>query len=261
MQMNGQSTNRFARVIRGLAATLVLLAAFPVMSAAAERSVVIVIEPWAPFADPGLERDGFLSALTRAAFAAAGYETRIEFLPWARALLEVKQGDRQVLMGAYYTPERAEVYWYSDPVYETRVGFIALDDFPVDSYDELRDLEGHTIGTGRGFANSEAFDSADYLDKEIVKDQVLNLRKLYNGRVDMVTGSFDRVPFTAREEGHDISRLKYIEPPLKTHTIHVGISRALDDGERIRDDFNRGLERIRANGTYQSILDAVGPGS
>lgn len=259
--MNGQSGKGGGRVVRGLAVTLALLTAIPAMGAATERSVVIVIEPWAPFADPELERDGFLSALTRAAFAAVGYETRIEFMPWARALLEVEQGDRQVLMGAYYTPERAEVYWYSDPVYETRVGFIALDDFPLDSYDGLHDLEDYTIGTGRGFANSEAFDSADYLNKEIVKDQVLNLRKLYSGRVDMVTGSFDRVPFTAREEGHDIARLKYIEPPLKTHTIHVGISRALDRGEQIRADFNRGLERIRANGTYQRILDEVGPGS
>ena len=224
-----------------------------------ERTLTIAIEPWAPFAAPDLPRNGFLSALTEAAVAAAGYDSRIQFLPWARALLEVKQGDREVLMGAYYTEERARVYWYSDPVYETRVGLIGLEGVGVESFDSLRDLTGYTIGVGRGFANSPEFDAADFLDKEIVENQNLNLRKLFSGRLDLITGSFDRVPSTAKNEGYDISRLRYLEPPLKTHTIHVGVSRALEDGEQIRDAINRGLAEIRANGTYERILREIGP--
>ena len=224
-----------------------------------ERTLTIAIEPWAPFAAPDLPRNGFLSALTRAAVDAAGYESRIQFMPWARALLEVRQGDREVLMGAYYTDERARVYWYSEPVYETRVGLIGLDGIGIETYDSLRDLTGYTIGVGRGFANSPEFDAAEFLDKEIVENQNLNLRKLFSGRLDLITGSFDRVPSTAKNEGYDISRLRYLEPPLKTHTIHVGVSRALPDGEAIRDAIYRGLAEIRANGTYERILEEIGP--
>ena len=251
----------FARVSRWWRASLVLLvlAVHTPAAHANDDSLIVAIEPWAPFASPDLPRNGFLSALTQAALEAAGLDSRIEFMPWARALLEVRQGDRQVLMGAYYTEERAKVYWYSEPVYETRVGLIGLDTLDIATFESLRDLTGYTIGVGRGFANSKAFDAAEFLEKEIVKDQVLNLRKLYSGRVDMITGSFDRIPFTAIEQDRDTERLVYLEPPLKTHTIHVGISRALDNGEEIRDAFDRGLAEIRANGTYERILREIGP--
>ncbi len=50
----------------------------------------------------------------------------------------------------------------------------------------LEDLRPYKIGMTRGAAISPEFDSANYLHKEKVKHDSLNVKKLLKGRVDLV---------------------------------------------------------------------------
>lgn len=238
-----------------LIAALALMVGTP---AAEARRVVMCTVPWAPFYDPGLEDDGFISEISRAAFNAAGHRAELEFMPWARAMLEVRQGDRHVLMGAYYTEERAETYIASDRIYTTSVGLVALEDLGVTSYDELRDLSEYTIGYGRGWATTDEFDNADYLDKEAADNNVLNVRKLYAGRIDMIAMNFDRFSQIAADEGFDPDEAVFLDPPLQSSGLYLMASRAIDDPETLIEGFNEGLEAIRENGRYDEIIERFG---
>ncbi|MEF8834480.1 MAG: transporter substrate-binding domain-containing protein [Halofilum sp. (in: g-proteobacteria)] len=238
-----------------LVVTLALVAAAP---AAEARRVVMCTVPWAPFYSPKLEEDGFISAISRAAFRSAGHDTVLEFMPWARAMLEVRQGDRHALMGAYYTEERAQTYIASDRIYTTSVGLVALKDLGVTSYDTLRDLSEYTIGYGRGWATTEEFDSADYLDKEAADNNVLNVRKLYAGRIDMIAMNFDRFSQIAADEGFDPEEVVFLDPPLQSSGLSLMVSRTIDDPESLVEDFNEGLRTIRENGRYDEILERFG---
>ena len=222
------------------------------------RELVMCTVPWAPFYGPELEQDGFITALSKAAFDAGGHDASIQFMPWARAMLEVEQGDRHALMGAYYTEERAETYVASDRLYTTRVGLVALKSLGVTEYDDLRDLQDYTIGYGRGWATTEEFDSAEYLDKEAADNNVLNVRKLYAGRIDMIAMNFDRFRRIAEEEGFDPSEAVFLDPALKESGLYVMVSRALDDPQAVIEDFNKGLKQIRDNGRYSEILGEFG---
>ena len=244
--------------IPGWMALVVALAVMAAAPAAEARRVVMATVPWAPLYDPGLEDDGFISELSRAAFRAGGHDTVLEFMPWARAMLEVRQGDRHVLMGAYYNEERAETYIFSDRIYTTSVGLVALKSLGVDSYNELRDLSGYTIGYGRGWATTEEFDNADYLDREVADNNVLNTRKLYAGRIDMIAMNFDRFSKIAEDEGFDPDRAVFLDPPLQSSGLYLLVSRAIEDPEGLVEDFNEGLETIRANGRYDEIIERFG---
>lgn len=228
-----------------------------------DDEIIVAIEPWAPFADEDLPGRGFLTRLTEAAFEAAGYEPRVEFIPWARALHDVEQGYRHVLMGLFYSEEREQVYRYSEPVYQAQVGLVARADFERDAYDSLQELVEYTIGIGRGFANSPEFDAAaeDYLNVDIATDHATHIPMLFAERIDMMAGTVDIILHAAEQQGHPAASMKVLEPPLMVHDIHIGVSRAIDDSERIRDDFNRGLRAIRADGTYDDIMARYGPGA
>ena len=239
-------------------ALLVALTLAFAATAAEARRVVMCTVPWAPFYDPGLEDDGFISEISRAAFRAAGHEAKLEFMPWARAMLEVRQGDRHVLMGAYYTDERAETYIASDRIYTTSVGLVALKDLGVSSYGELRDLSEYTIGYGRGWATTDEFDNADYLDKEAADNNVLNVRKLYAGRIDMIAMNFDRFSQIAADEGFDPDRAVFLDPPLQSSGLYLMASRAIENPETLIEEFNEGLEAIRQNGRYDEIIERFG---
>ena len=252
-------------MLRKLAATacrpllaVALAATTLVASEARARDLVMCTVPWAPFYGPELAGQGFITALSKAAFTAGGHRAEIQFMPWARAMLEVEQGDRHVLMGAYYSDQRAEKYIYTDRLYATRVGLVALTDLGLTEFDSLRDLTDYTIGYGRGWATTEEFDSAEYLDKEVADNNVLNVRKLYAGRIDMIAMNFDRFQRIAEDEGFDAERAVFLTPALKESGLYNMISPALENPQEIADAFNRGLREIRENGRYEEILADFG---
>lgn len=213
---------------------------------------------WAPFYGPELPGKGFITAMSKASFEEVGHEAQVEFMPWARAMLESKQGDRDVVMGAYYSQERDKTYTFSDVIYETKVGLIALEGLGVSRYENLNELREYTIGYGRGWATSQAFDNADYLDKEPAKNNVLNVRKLYAGRIDMIAMNLDRFNRIVREEDLDPDRAVFLEPVLKTSGLYLMFSEANEGYQQLVEDFNRGLSAIRDNGTYDAIRERYG---
>lgn len=223
---------------------LVTLLTMMVVPAAQARQVTMCTLNWEPYYGADLPRNGFFTELVRTAFERGGHSVNVEFMPWARALLEVKQGDREVLLGAYYSDERAETYLASETIYTDKVGLIAQKSLGITEFSSLRELSDYTIGYGRGFAVSEEFDSADYLDKEAAKDQILNLRKFERGRIDMIAGSFASLRYLAQQEGIDTSQMVFMEPALKTNTLHIMISRSIPDGEELLADFHRGSHEI-----------------
>lgn len=241
------------------AAILLLSLVIPVASANADDDTIrMATVEWAPFYGSDMERNGFVTALVKAAFERAGYEAGIEFIPWARAMHDVELGYRDVLMGAYYTDERAETYIASDDIYSVTVGLVAHPDAGIRKYESLRDLQGYEIGIGRGWAHSPEFDEADYLDKIPEDDQVLNVRKLYADRIDMIAMSFAVFSQIAQEEGVDPEWPVLVEPPLSENSLHLMVSRNLDNGEEIVRDFNRALAEMREDGTYERILRELG---
>lgn len=241
-------------VLPALMVTMVLAAA-PAVHA---RQITMCTLNWEPYYGENLPRSGFFTELVRTAFERGGHSVNVEFMPWARAMLEVKQGDREVLLGAYYSDERAETYIASDSIYTDKVGLIAQQELGITEFGSLRELSDYTIGYGRGFAVNEEFDSADYLEKEAAKDQVLNLRKFERNRIDMIAGSFASLRYIAQQEGIDTSQMVFMEPALKTNTLHIMISRDIPDGEQLMADFHRGLREIREDGTYEDILREMG---
>jgi polar amino acid transport system substrate-binding protein len=240
-----------------LAIALLLVLSAPAAQAELDEIHLTTVD-WAPFYSEDEPDNGFITEIARVAFDRAGYATRIDFIPWARAVYDVDQGVRHVLLGAYYTDERAERFIASDRMYTTQIGLVTRRDVGVREYDSLRDLMGYDIGYGRGWATSAEFDNADYLNRIPEDDNVLNVRKLYAERIDMVAMNFDRFLAIAAEEGLDPDRGVFVEPPLDENGLYLMASRAIPQGEQIIADFNRELAAMREDGTYDAILADFG---
>lgn len=214
----------------------------------------MVTVEWAPHYGKDLPENGLTTALVKAAFKAAGHNAEVEFIPWKRALKEVKEGLHDVVMGAYFNEERAKTYHMSDPIYSLDLVLIARPGLGINKYDSLEDLKEYRIGISRGFANSDAFDAADYLDKHIATTPTLNIRKLFRGRIDLAVMNYDLFRYNANREGFCVGNVEYLEPPLATPFLHIMASREIGDGRKIIDDFNNGLKAIKDSGEYLRIF-------
>ena len=233
---------------------ILLLSVVALASSAQAREISMLTVEWAPHYGSELPEKGLTTAIVKAAFKAEGHSSDVDFIPWERALKEVEEGKSDVVMGAYHSEERENSYIFSEPIYFLELGLIARPGLGMSRYNSLRDLTPYSIGISRGFANSEEFDAANYLDKQAATFPNLNIRKLFRGRIDMAVMNFDLFRYEAKKEGFCISDVEFMEPPLETHGLYLMASRQIPDGKRIIRDFNRGLDKIRKSGEFDRIV-------
>lgn len=241
---------RISPILTGIVTLVVLLGSPTAFS----RTVTGVTVSWAPHYGPDMPDDGALTQITKAAFERTGHNANLEFIAWNRALKNVEEGKSDFVMGAYYNEERATTFYVSDPIYYLDFGLVALKSLGVSEIDGLESVAPYTIGINLGYANTEEFDAADYLTKEVAPSPKLNLRKLYRNRIDMMIGAFDVIRFEAQKEQMNTNRMVFIQPPLQRNALYLLISRAIPDGQQIVNDFNKGLAEIVADGTLDNLL-------
>jgi polar amino acid transport system substrate-binding protein len=82
----------------------------------------------------------------------------------------------------------------------------------------------------------------------------LNIRKLFRGRIDLAVMNFDLFRYEANKEGFCLGKIEFLDPPLETHGLYIMASREISDYKRIINDFNRGLDTIRKDGTFDRIV-------
>ncbi len=245
---------------RFAATVLVLLvgSAGPRVASAQGRRLVGVSEVWGRYLAPQLPESGFLVALTARALSESGYTLDFSLYPWARALAMAKNGSADLLVGAYRTEERLSWFLFTDAVAEVPDSLFALRDRGI-SYRTLEDLKPYTIGVVRGAAHGTAFDGASFLRKEPSDSTLRNVQKLVGGRVDLIAGPRENI-LEALESHFPEHRdaVVALDPPLQVNSLHIAVPRALQDAPAIIEALNRGLARLRSDGTYARLEERYG---
>lgn len=219
------------------------------------RDITMLTTEWAPHYGSDLPENGLTTALVMAAFKAVGHNAEIKFIPWTRALKDVKEGKADIVMGAYHSADREADYLFSDAIVHLDTGLIARPGLGKNTFSSLRDLQGYSIGVARGWANNDEFDAANYLEKHVSTSPSLNIKKLFRGRIDMAVMNFDLFRYEAKKAGFCLADIEFIDPPLETHGLHIMASKQITDYREIITDFNNGLDKIRKNGKFQRILN------
>ncbi len=221
----------------------------------AEQTVKLSTINWEPYSGEKLPNHGFFSELVTESFARAGYLAEFHYRPWARALKEAKKGKFDGVMDAYWKEDRTEFLNYSDVVWKVKEEFIALRDNSVTWNGTLASLKGYQIGVLNKSLQAEEIEAAG-IKTQPISDQVQNVKKLLAGRIDAMVIPSD-VFFWQLEQidsQFDRSRIKILKPPFKIYDMYVAFSKKKPGYEQLTADFNRGLDLIKADGTFKKIL-------
>lgn len=245
---------RLRRVVHRLLIQLLLLLALS--PCWAQQKLTLASTDYPPYFHHALPEEGTLAALARAAFKAAGYDITLVFLPWSRLMFDLEHGKHDGVVAVWYKAERESFLVLSDPVIDTYIGFYGRSDARID-VSKLDGLKGRIIGTVRGYANPPNFDAAALRTEEVTND-ISNLRKLDRGRIDLalVDKALAR-QLIKQEWPAGNGSLVWIDPPVQSMPLFIGISRSNPDYRKILSDFNRGLAEIRRNGEYNRILNRL----
>lgn len=167
-------------------------------------------------------------------------------------------GKHDALLGCYYTEERARKLDFSAPVSSAEVVFFELQGRDI-TFSSLRDLMPYTIGVVRGYANTDEFDTADYLKKVESIDTKISVRMLLGGRTDLIVNSRKVIEHLLNTEyPKEKENVSVVMPVLQARDIHIGFSKANPDYLKLTQDFNVGLKAIQKDETYDRIMKKHG---
>lgn len=218
------------------------------------QDVSMTTTNWAPFYGSELEQGGFISAIVSESFKASGYHSQIEFTQWKEAMQQVKAGDKDVLVGAYYSDERAKDYHVSMPIYSVLTGVIKQEGLDLDFYSSFETLNQYKIGKMEGSVIGKSFDAFPFQNIQGFDGAEAGIKALAKGDINLYADNLSVVKSIAGKIGIDPSQLSMVQPPIEQNDLYIMVSKNITDGKKLRDDFNAGFIMIQTNGTYEKIL-------
>ncbi|SHO47291.1 substrate-binding periplasmic protein [Desulfopila aestuarii] len=234
---------------------------------AAEKTVHFATLDWEPYVGQNIKNNGYVTEIVIEAFKRSGYTTEIIFYPWARAVRTAEYGEVDGIFPEYYDEGRKKSFVFSDPFPGGPVGLYKRKDtaatYSVDPQtnqtEALRGLAAYRFGVVRGYINTAEFDAADFLKKDEGFSDEINIKKLYNRRIDfMFIDKFVAEHLITDKFPEFAAELEFMVPPLENKLLYVAFSKQAADYQEKLSAFNQGLAQITADGTLAAIIKRHG---
>lgn len=207
-----------------------------------------------------LPQQGAVSEVVRQAFLAQGINIQINFMPFARALRQSQQADYIGLVAAWYDDERAQHFYYSQPLYANHIVFFKRKSQAV-SYRDFADLsaQGLRLGLVQGYLQPQGLLQSQPNLVQVAADEQAFLM-LAKGRVDLVPADkLNGLYLLDNKLPQYAAQLDWLTPALELRPMYLLLSKQDPRSELLIQQFNSGLTMLRQSGQYQQILQTLLP--
>lgn len=241
-------------LVGALGLGLVAIAAGLGGPARAERALdVVSLTQWPPYSATELPNGGFGNDVAATALERAGYDVRLELVPWSRAMAMVRHGDADVLVNVWRTDARANVMAFTDPIARNELVFVHRDATAL-TYTGLDSLAGMDVGILRDYDYKDAFMRDPDINRLPARTLLTNLRNLKNKRLDAVLADRMIARYViANMLPEAADRFVVTDNALSAKPLHAAVSRAVDGTATIVARFDAALAAMRDDGTYAEI--------
>lgn len=227
------------------------------------RPVDMGWEPWPPF--QYINSDGNLTgldiALVKAIASQVGCTMRFTQIPWKRHLKEVALGRMDVAAGASKNKERQQYAHFSNPYrMEKMVLFIRKGEKKKYPFRHLKDIinSDFILGVTLGFyygPQCERLKENPFFRRHLTKtsDDSKHPSLLLRHRTDGFLGDLINMTHVLKER-KVLDNVEIHPLPIHSDDIYLMFSKKSVSKELI-SAFNQGLDKIKANGIYNKILN------
>lgn len=249
-------------VVRLVGSVLALMVTLNVFATDLPKELTIV-RPDGSWPPQEMVIDGELQGvhidLVREAAKLLDISVSFESYPWRRAVQKFQQGEADAITYMGKTTEREAFGHFVDGniLSKASVGFFIqqANEGKFSFSGELESLKPYIIGTVKGFSYHEGFDTADFLQKGewATKEEKL-ITMLMKGRVSIAIGHVNDIYYHAARLGV-ADEIMFLKPLLTEGRSHyIVFSKPRRHGE-LAKRFADAMNTLRANGTYQEIID------
>ncbi|MCY1354023.1 lysine-arginine-ornithine-binding periplasmic protein [compost metagenome] len=221
---------------------------------AAAVNLRIVADLWPPYTDSRIPGNGLATDLVSTALRRSGYTTEYNEVPAARIIKGLKESRYDLVVGAWFDVERAQLGKFSDPYLTNRLLVLQRKNSSI-TFEDLPGLRPYSIAVVRGYKYSPQFDSDSTLNKLDVNSFQIAARMLAAGRVDLTLEDELVAQYFLSGELHSIrEKIKFLPNSLGENSLHVLVRLTHPLSQRIISDFNREILSMCKDGTYGAIF-------
>ncbi|WDO01193.1 transporter substrate-binding domain-containing protein [Aeromonas allosaccharophila] len=219
-------------------------------STTAEPLLIGAEDDWAPYCERDKEDGqprGLAPELVKAVFAAEGIEIVFRTLPFARCMHDAKSGKLAGCFNATITEEnRYQYYWHDTPMFEEDLASEPQRDL------KLTSLEGKRVGITLGYTYPTDFMENPRITRFQAKSDAQILEMLVRGRVDYIL--MNGMPGYLKIQQKQLAGKVVKVGKLSTDGFWLAFSRNAPQGEALAKQFEQGLQKIKNNGTYETLI-------
>lgn len=216
---------------------------------------IVTGNDYAPFTDRDLPEGGMFTEIAKVAFARAGYEPTLEFLPWDYGLRATRKATFIASFPWFDTEERREDLWYSRPVYDVLIlAFFRKDD--DSEFVDINSFDGKTVCRPEGYFLD---DMQEKIDAGIIThaapetpEDCFNM--LVNSEVDAV--SINEI--TGNGAVSSLGFADRIEPagtPVAIRSLHIVYPKFHPRTRGIAAQVDAALVEMEGDTTVQQIIE------
>ena len=123
----------------------------------------------------------------------------------------------------------------------------------------MKSLKGRTIGTVRGYGYSDEFLKSNEFKRDEVADFMISIKKIIAKRIELtIEDEIVAKTRIAQENPQLFEQLKFTKNSFSVNDLHIASSYKHKRHVEIVDAFNKGMEIIKSNGTFEKILISYG---
>jgi len=179
-----------------------------------------------------------------------GVKARFIEVPFKRALLLMKQGRADVMLGPNRTPEREKYLIYTEAYFppEYKAFYVRPDSPEIGGYD---DLKGKKIAVDLGKAYFPRFDRDKKLKKVVCPNYMVAINRVRSKKADVVIMPEREGDYLLKKLNIRLKKSSYVAPGRKSYITISRKSTVVAIQKKIED----AMKQMIADGTMEKILN------
>lgn len=234
---------------------LALGAGTPESSIGSQPTRVVTWGDWGAFVGRDLPGKGIASQIVKEAFRDIHESIPIDFHPWPRAYREALEGNYLAAFPYAKSEERLKDFHFSEPLFTTTIRLFISQNHPLQPR-AAQKLERPRVCIPKGYNKAVARDWFDPSSLILERPRAMKncMRMLARGRVDFVLASQNVGWYVIQNEPElHVSDFRHL-PRSRESSVHIMVSRELENGEKLIDRINTRLTEMRANGRIKALF-------
>lgn len=237
--------------------SILLLAVISFSIGKAEEILLNAEDDWAPYSSMTTDKkevQGFSPEIVTAAFKAEKVDVKFRVVPYARCMKETLDGD---VIGCFDSvldeQTKSNHIHHKTPLFETTVAIWAsATSSETDA--SLKTLEGSTVGVTNGYNYPQSFTENSLIKKDSSTTELAVLEKVAAGYLKY--GIVYEMPGYYQLKAHpELAKKVKLIGILSKEPIYLSFSKKHPKGQHYANVFEKGLKKIKKNGTYKKIED------